>query len=89
MIRIFIENLLMFLAPTLIYAGYVLVRSRIDGNDKPVWSDAPLLWLCGAGIVLMVSTLLFFGSTSGWAPGAAYQPPVYKDGKIVPGQVVK
>ena len=89
MIRILFENLLLFLAPTLIYAGYVFVRSRADGDSKPVLSDAPLFWLCAAGITLMVSTLVFFGSTSGWTPGQAYQPPIYKDGKIEPGHVVK
>jgi TRAP-type C4-dicarboxylate transport system permease small subunit len=89
MIRIVIENLLLFLAPTLIYAGYVYVRRRGDGNGTPVLSDAPLIWLFLAGLLLMVSTLLIFGTTSGWQPGQAYQPPVYKDGKIQPGHVVK
>ena len=90
MIRIFIENLLLFLAPTLIYLAYVLVRRYSgDSNEGQVWSDAPLLWLFAAGVLLMVSTLVIFGSTSGWQPGQAYQPPVYKDGKIEPGRVVK
>jgi Family of unknown function (DUF6111) len=89
MIRIFIENLLLFLAPTLIYLAYVLVRRHLSGGQSEVWNDAPLLWLFVAGVLLMVSTLIIFGSTSGWQPGQAYQPPVYKDGKIEPGHVVK
>jgi hypothetical protein len=89
MIRIFIENLLLFLAPTMIYLAYIFVRRHIGGNQGEVWSDAPLLWLFAAGVLLMVSTLVIFGSTSGWQPGEPYQPPVYKDGKIEPGRVVK
>ncbi len=89
MIRIVIENLLLFLAPTLIYVTYVYVRRRSDGNDTAVLNDAPLLWLFAAGVILLVSTLVFFGSTSGWKPGQPYQPPVYKDGKIEPGRVAQ
>jgi Family of unknown function (DUF6111) len=89
MIRNIIENLLLFLAPTLIYLAYVLVRRHLSDGQSEVWNDAPLLWLFAAGVLLMVSTLIIFGSTSGWQPGEAYQPPVYKDGKIEPGHVVK
>ena len=89
MIRIVIENLLLFLTPTLIYSAYVLVRRRSEGSTAPILSDAPLLWLLAAGALMMVSTLIIFGSTTGWQPGEAYQPPVYKDGKVRPGQSVR
>jgi Family of unknown function (DUF6111) len=89
MIRIFIENLLLFLAPTLIYVAFVFLRRRSNGNEAPVLNDAPLLWLFAAGVVMMISTLVIFGTTSGWKPGQAYQPPVYKDGKIQPGRAVE
>ncbi len=89
MIRIVIENLLLFLAPTLIYVTYVYVRRRSDGDESSVLSDAPLLWLFAAGVALMVGTLVYFGSTSGWKAGQPYQPPIYKDGKIEPGRVAQ
>lgn len=89
MIRIVIENLLLFLAPTLLYVTYVFVRRRSEGDESPVLRDAPLVWLFVGGIVLMVGTLAFFGTSSGGGPGDAYQPPVYKDGKIEPGHMVK
>jgi Family of unknown function (DUF6111) len=88
MIRIVIENLLLFLAPTLVYVAYTYIRRRGTGDNAPVIQDAPLIWLFVAGIGLMVATLALFGSTSGWQPGTAYQPPVYKDGKIEPGHSV-
>lgn len=89
MVRIVIENLLLFLAPTIVYATYTLVRRRTTGDDTPVMSDAPLLWLFGGGVLLMVATLVLFADTRGGKPGEAYQPPIYQDGKIVPGHTVK
>ncbi|MEQ1612352.1 MAG: DUF6111 family protein [Hyphomicrobiaceae bacterium] len=88
MIRIVIENLLLFLAPTLVYVIYVFVRRRSVGDETPVLRDAPLAGLFVAGVVLMVATLVAFGTSTGGKPGAAYQPPVYKDGKIEPGRVL-
>lgn len=89
MIRIVIENILLFLAPTVIYATYVYVRRRTMGDNTPVLSDAPLLWLFAGGLLLMVAMLVAFETTSGGKPGEAYQPPVYKDGKILPGHTIK
>jgi RsiW-degrading membrane proteinase PrsW (M82 family) len=89
MIRIVIENVLLFLLPTLIYVVYVYIRGREQGNETPVLNDAPLIWLFLAGVVLMLSVLLVFGSTSGWQSGLPYQPPVYKDGRIEPGHVAQ
>ena len=47
----------------------------------------PLIWLFIAGAVLVIVTLVAFGSTSGGKPGQHYVPPVMKDGKIVPGHI--
>jgi hypothetical protein len=89
MIRIFIENLLLFLAPTLAYVAYTFLRRRSVGDPNPVLNDAPLLWLFLAGVLLMVGMMVMFATNSGWKPGDAYQPPVYKDGRIEPGRVVR
>ncbi|HRN88502.1 DUF6111 family protein [Hyphomicrobium sp.] len=96
MIRVVIENLLLFLLPTLIYAAWVLyVRSKEEardenGNKPPVRAlvdDAPLLWLFIAGVVLVVATLLTFGTYTGGKPGQHYTPGVLRDGKIEPGTI--
>lgn len=89
MIRILIENLLLFFSPTLLYLIYVTVRRRSGGDESPVLSTAPLVWLFIAGLCLMIGTLALFGTSSGGKPGEAYQPPIYKDGKIEPGHTVK
>jgi hypothetical protein len=94
MIRTVIENLLLFLLPTLAYAAWVLfTRWRVDGNEEtgqPVVSvldEAPFLWLFATGALIVVVTLAAFGSNSGGKPGQHYQPPTMKDGKIEPGHI--
>ena len=88
MIRVVIENILLFLLPTLVYVLFMLVRRRQNPNAsvQQIFDDAPIVWLLGAGAVVMVAGLAYFGSTTGGKPGEQYQPPVYKDGKVVPGQ---
>ncbi|MEL6372387.1 MAG: DUF6111 family protein [Pseudomonadota bacterium] len=89
MIRIVIENVLLFLLPAAIYFGYVYLRY----NDKPdkvasAWDEAPLFALAGAGIAMIAAFLVVFGSfTETGKPGDRYTPPVLKDGKIQPGRL--
>ncbi|MCL4765737.1 MAG: hypothetical protein KJZ80_05860 [Hyphomicrobiaceae bacterium] len=88
MIRIVIENMLLFLLPTLIYVAYALLWRRTEGaSGARILDDAPLIWLVAAGAALVIATLIVFGSTSGGQPGQTYQPPVFRDGKIEPGQL--
>ena len=85
MIRMVIENILLFIAPTALYVAYVLLVRKDDASGKDVLADAPLLWLCVAGAGLVMLVMVAFGSMSGGAPSQGYEPPVFKDGKIVPG----
>ena len=99
MIRTVVENLLLFLLPTLLYAAWVLFqRSRKtaqgdDEADEPrsaiahVLDDAPLLWLFVSGALLVIVTLAAFGTSSGGRPGQHYQPSILKDGKIQPSHI--
>jgi len=90
MVRIVVENVLLFLLPTAIYVAYVLLKRRaegVPGGNGSVLDDAPLVWLVAAGAALVIITLVAFGSVSGGKPGQTYQPPVYRDGKIEPGQI--
>jgi len=88
MVRIVIENMLLFLLPTVIYVAYMLLKRRTEGaSGANILDDAPLIWLVAAGAALVIVTLIVFGSTSGGKPGQTYQPPVFRDGKIEPGQI--
>lgn len=89
MIRTVAENVLLFLLPTAVYLAYAYLRRQDNGaaGGGNVWEDAPLIWLFMIGAALVFVTLVVFGSTSGGKPGQTYQPPVYRDGKIEPGQI--
>jgi hypothetical protein len=94
MIRIVVENLLLFLLPTFVYVAWVLMtRENASGTGNSgsspgdVFHDAPLLWLFSTGAILVVVTLIAFGSSSGGKPGQHYEPPSVKDGHIEPGHI--
>ena len=87
MIRLVIENVLLFLLPAALYFAYVLLTRR---GVKPgqVINDAPLLWLFVAGALLVIATLIYFASISaGGRPDQTYTPPYIKDGQIEPGVI--
>jgi Family of unknown function (DUF6111) len=88
MIRIVIENILLFLLPTAIYVAYVLLTRRGEASTGAVINDAPLVWLFMAGALLVVGTFVYFASTTtGGRPDQVYIPPRMKDGRIEPGQI--
>ncbi len=85
--RIVIENILLFLLPTAIYIAYVYLTREEKPGATRVLDDAPLLWLFVTGAVLVIVTLITFGSISGGKPGQVYIPPTLKDGRIEPGHL--
>lgn len=90
MTRIVLENIAIFLIPTLLYAAYVFATSpqTSDAGERAfsrLLNEAPLLWLFIAGTILVVLSLIAFQSTDGGRPGMTYQGPVVRDGQIVPG----
>lgn len=88
MIRVIIENFLLFLLPTIIYVIYVLLTRKEDEQGKGVLDEAPFFWLMGTGVGLILLVLIVFGSTDGGKPGQHYTPPsVGTDGKIDPGGI--
>ncbi len=87
MIRVVIENVLLFLLPTLVYIAYVYMTRDEKPGAARVLDDAPLGWLFATGAALMLLTLVIFGSMSGGKPEQHYTPPVLKDGRIEPGHV--
>ncbi|MBS0242594.1 MAG: hypothetical protein JSS20_10475 [Proteobacteria bacterium] len=83
MIRVFIENMALFLLPTIVYAIYVATTR--SGSRQGILDEAPLVWLVAAGTALVIMVLAIYGTGKGGKPGEAYVPPVVKDGHIEPG----
>jgi hypothetical protein len=88
MIRVVLQNIILFLLPTVLYVAYAVVRQKqtAGGSISRALEGAPFGWLMAAGAALMIGGLAYFGSETGGRPGDTYQPPVYRDGKIIPGQ---
>jgi len=85
MIRIVIENILLFLLPTVAYVIFVAVTR--DNDRKGILDEAPLAWLMVAGCALVLLVLAFYGSDTRGRPGQTYVPPSMKDGHIEPAQI--
>lgn len=85
MIRIVVENLLLFFAPTLMYLGYMWLTRDRRPPEKGLLDDAPFAWLAFGGTALVLATLVLFGHTGGGKPDEGYVPPTVKDGKLIPG----
>jgi hypothetical protein len=103
MLRLVVENILLFLLPTVFYVAYAMLRRHLDdgsqhadqatgatsagANVGNILNDAPFIWLALVGAGLVFAVLLLFGSVSPSNPNGTYEPAVYKDGKIVPGRI--
>ena len=85
MIRIVVENFLLFLLPTLAYAAYRYWSQGGNLSWSQILDEAPVIWLSIAGLVLVAIFLVGLGSTGGGRPDQTYYPAEYKDGKLVPG----
>jgi hypothetical protein len=86
MIRVVIENVLLFLLPSAMYIAYVLLTRRGNTSAGAVINEAPLVWLFVTGALLVGATLVYYATlTPGATPGHVYIPPRVKDGRIEPG----
>jgi Family of unknown function (DUF6111) len=87
MIRVIIENIVLFLMPAAIYVTYMMLMRNDGAKASQVLNEAPLIWLLIAGACAVAVTMIAFGNVSGGKPGMAYEPTVLKDGKIEPGRM--
>ncbi len=85
MLRVALLDILLFLAPFLIYAAYMLaVRGH---SAERVIDEIPVLWLIGAGFALLIVAMVALVSFSGGRPGGTYHPSVLENGVIKPGHI--
>lgn len=85
--RIILELILPLIFPTVVYVLWVKYKLKQDPNAD-IRVEKPWFWLISSGCVLMVIVMLTLGLTQGEDPTGKYEPPVFKDGKIVPGHMV-
>ncbi|NOT72613.1 MAG: hypothetical protein HOP09_15460 [Hyphomicrobium sp.] len=88
MIRIVIENIFVFLVPTLVYVAWIAFMRNDWPGLYPVLRAAPLLNLFVLGAALMFGSMVAVSSRTRNAPGDAYVPPAIQDGKLQPGHAV-
>jgi hypothetical protein len=88
MIRVVLENIALFLLPTLVYVAYTLLARRTANTAGEVINEAPLIWLFALGALCVAGTLTYYATiTPGGKMGQEYIPPHMKNGKIEPGQL--
>ena len=89
MIRLVLQNILLFLLPTLLYVIYIMIRRTGDKSNTVTRAleTAPLPLLSTLGFIVMIAVLAYFGTQSdGGKPGQKYYPPEVVNGKIKPGR---
>src|SRR5262249_47253753 len=85
MIRPFLTEVALFLAPFAIYAIF-LVATRAGVVDPKSWTLQRLSWLLVAALVLVVGSFVVLAQWGGARPGSTYVPAHFENGTFVPGQ---
>ncbi|MDJ1159326.1 DUF6111 family protein [Chelatococcus sp. SYSU_G07232] len=83
MTRALFEELVLFLAPFVIFALYLVLRRR-NPFAKAHW-NGQVPWLAIAGLLVVIAGLVYTGLVAERRTGA-YVPPHLENGKLVPGQ---
>ena len=84
MARLVAFNVIFFLLPFGIYAGWLLA-TRGSVRQAGDWPIRTITWLAVGGAVLMIIALVAFTQFGGAAPGGKYVPAQVIDGVLVPG----
>ena len=83
MIRPFLTEISLFVAPFVLYAVFLWL-TKAGVLDAQSWPLTRLLSLAIVAMVLVVGSFLFFAHFSGARPGSTYIPAHIEDGKFVP-----
>jgi len=83
MIRPFLTEISLFVAPFVLYAVFLWL-TKAGVLDAQSWPLTRLLSLAIVAMVLVVGSFLFFAHFSGARPGSTYFPAHIEDGKFVP-----
>jgi hypothetical protein len=86
MTRLLALNILLFLLPFAVYAGWILIARRraVTGSD---WPARIVLSLSLIGGFIMLTGLVLLTAFSEVSTGdEPYRPPALRDGQIIPGR---
>jgi hypothetical protein len=84
MIRPVFTEVILFLAPFVLYAVF-LWATKAGVMDLESWPLSRIAWLTIAALVLVVGSFIYFAHFTGAPPGSTYVPAHIEDGKFVPG----
>jgi hypothetical protein len=84
MIRPVATEIILFLAPFVLYAVF-LWATKAGVMDLESWPLSRLAWLTIAALVLVVGSFIYFAHFTGAPPGSTYVPAHMENGKFVPG----
>ncbi len=83
MLRAIIEEVLLFVLPFCIFAGYLVIKRR-NPFDVEHWSPH-VFRLAVVGFLLAIAVLVYGGLIAPRSKGA-YEPPHMENGVLVPGR---
>ena len=86
MIRPAFTEIVLFLAPFVLYAAY-LFATRSSAFAPRHWPLSRIITLAILALVLILGSFLYFAHFSGAPPGSTYIPAHIEDGKFVPGTI--
>ena len=84
MIRPLATQIGLFLAPFILYAGFLVV-TRTGLLQPKAWTSRRLAGLVIVSLALMATSFLVLAHFSGAPPGSTYVPAHVEGGKLVPG----
>jgi hypothetical protein len=85
MLRVFLTIVLPLALPSVIYFCWVGLAQPAGEQDRR--SGMPLLWLIGAGVVLLALVLFTVTVHFGTPQPGTYVPPRWENGRLVPGHI--
>lgn len=83
MIRAYLQEMVLFVLPFILFAAYLLARRR-NALAWSSWSDQSL-WLAIAGLAMVIASLVVTALTAERHTGA-FVPTHLENGRVVPGQ---
>jgi hypothetical protein len=87
MLRIILETVALLITPAVLCVIWTVYIRGTAATISEALSGKRLVLLFFAGVVAVFLGLILARSRIEMPAGTAYEPPSYKDGKIVPGHI--